>query len=346
MKKEKLLAAALAAICAFTFAPAFDTGIAEMDLSRPAFARAKDAANRDASLHSLPLVTGTHYLSDWDGPFEMLRSHWTDIRFYGNAKAPEQKVAQALAGFSRMKSDDFGRTRKLMLADSKADWSQRIKDGSPYYGPYWFTGDILVRRSDSAAVSFLEDKGIYAGGTHGNSELAARNYDARTGKELQLSDIFVNKYTLAEAIKKRLKEDYPDAGFMENGGAAADEAVDRMIKEDSLVWTLEPYGVTFWFNPYRLGGTYAEEMFVTTLFYLESPELFKRNKGTDAFAWRALERYCMDVRLYTALRLSGKPGEKLTVGRDNDGIQIEFRGEEYRNELELRNTDIRPTLVN
>ncbi len=346
MKKEQLLAAALAAICAFTFAPAFDTGIAEMDLSRPAFARAKDAANRDASLHSLPLVTGTHYLSDWDGPFEMLRSHWTDIRFYGSAKAPEQKVAQALAGFSRMKSDDFGRTRKLMLADSKADWSQRIKDGSPYYGPYWFTGDILVRRSDSAAVSFLEDKGIYAGGTHGGSELAAKNYDARTGQELQLSDVFVNKHTLAEAIKKRLKEDYPDASFMEDGGAAAEEAVDRMIKEDSMVWTLEPHGVTFWFNPYRLGGTYAEEMFVTTLFYLESPELFKRNKGTDAFAWRALERYCMDVRLYTAVRLSGKPGEKLTVGRDNDGIQIEFRGEEYRNELELRNTDIRPTLVN
>jgi len=346
MKKEKLMAAFLAAACAFTFAPVFDTGIAGTDLSRPVFARAKDAAGQEASLHSLPLVTGTHYYSDWDGPFEMLRSHWTDIGFYGNAKVPEQKVAKALSGFSMMKSDDFGRRRKLMLADSKADWRQRLKDRSHYFGTYWFTGDILVRRADSAAVSFLEDKGIYGGGTHGSSELAGWNYDARTGKELQLSDVFVNKYTLAEAIKKRLKEDYPGAGFMENGGAAADEAVDRMIKEDSLAWTLEPHGVTFWFNPYRLGGTYAEETFVTTLFYSETPELFKRNAGTDAFAWRALERYCMDIRLYTAVRLSGKPGEKLTVGRDNDGIQIEFRGEEYRNELEPRNTDIRPTFVN
>ena len=346
MKKEKLLASVLAAAWAFTVAPSFDTGITEINLFRPAFARAKDAAYQNESLHPLPLVTSTHYYSDWDGPFEMLRSHWADIGYYGNAKAPEQKVAKSLADFSRKKRDDFGRMRKLMFSDSKADWRQRVKDRSPYYGPYWFNGDILVHRADSAAVSFLEDNGIYSGGTHGSTELAAKNYDVRTGKELQLSDVFVNKHTLAEALKKRLKEDYPDASFMENGGAAADESVDRMIKEDSLVWTLEPYGVTFWFNPYRLGGTYAEEMFVTTLFYLESPELFKRNKGTDAFAWRALERYCMDIRLYTAVRVSGKPGEKLTVGRDNDGIQIEFRGDEYRNELELRNSDFRPVFVN
>ncbi len=346
MKKEKLLAAVLAATCAFTFAPAFDTGIVETGLARPAFAQAKDAANQNASLHSLPLVTNAHFYSDWDGPFEMLRSHWTDIGFYGNAKAPEQKVAKALADFSRKKSDDFGRMRKLMFTDSKADWHQRVKDSSPYYGPYWFTGDILVHRADSAAVSFLEDNSLYSGGTHGSSVLVAKNYDVRTGKELQLSDVFVNKYTLAEAIKKRLKEDYPGASFMEDGEAAADEAVDRMIKEDSLVWTLEPHGVTFWFNPYLLGGTYADEMFVTTLFFSETPELFKKNEGTGAFAWRALERYCMDIRLYTAIRVSDKPGEKLTVGRDNDGIQIEFRGDEYRSELELRNSDFRPVFVN
>ena len=61
MKKEKLMAALLAAVCAFTFAPVFDTGIAGTDLSRPVFARTKDAAGQEASLHSLPLVTGTHY---------------------------------------------------------------------------------------------------------------------------------------------------------------------------------------------------------------------------------------------------------------------------------------------
>ena len=61
MKKEKLLATVLAAACAVTFAPALDTGIAEMDLSRPVFAQAKDAANQEASLHSLPLVTSVHF---------------------------------------------------------------------------------------------------------------------------------------------------------------------------------------------------------------------------------------------------------------------------------------------
>ena len=238
MKKAKLLAAALAAACAFTFAPAFDTGIAVVDTARPAFAQASVAAEQNASLHALPLTTRTYYNSDWDGDFEMFRSHWTDISFYGNAKVPDRNIAKALADYSRARSNAFGDTRKHLLSQAKTDWRERKDKGmsaAPFYGPYWFAGEVRVHRADSTAVSFLEDSTLHEGGFHSRSVIIGRNFDGRTGKELQLSDVFINKYALAEALKTEMKADGIQERFMENDVKALEENVDRMTKDGSLI---------------------------------------------------------------------------------------------------------------
>jgi len=347
MKNAKLLAAALAATCAFTFAPVLDTGSAGMDPARPAFAQVKAAAEYDASLQSLPLTTRTYCYSDWDGDFEMFRSYWTDISFYGNAKAPGRNIAKALTGYSRERSNEFGNTRKRLLSRAKSDWRERKEKGmsaSPFYGPYWFAGGIRVHRADSAAVSFLEDSIMHEGGTHSRSVISGRNFDSRTGKELQLSDIFINKHVLAEALKKQMKADRIHESFMENNEQALEENVDQMTKDGSLIWTLEARGISFYFTPYMLGGTYADDAYFTTLFFTEYPDIFKKNERTGEFVWRGPQGYCMDLQPYVAVRLSGGPrSEKLKVSHENDRIVIEHNGTEYRNDLKA--VEIYPTFV-
>ena len=347
MKKAKLLAAILAASCAFTFAPVFDTGITEADPARSAFAQAKATAEYDASLQSLPLLTRTYYNSDWDGDFEMFRSHWTDISFYGNAKAKNRNIAQALTDYSRGRSSVFGDTRKRLLSQAKADWRERKEKGvsaSPFYGPYWFGGEIRVHRADSAAVSFLEDNTLHEGGFHSRSVITGRNFDSRTGKELQLSDIFTNKHALAEALKTQMKADCVHEWFMESNEKALEEKVDLMTKDGSLIWTLGARGVSFYFTPYMLGGTYADDPYFTTLFFTEHPGIFKKDAGTGDFVWRGPQGYCMDLNPYVAVRLSGSPrSEKLKVAHENNRIVIEHNGKEYRNDLKA--AEIYPTFV-
>ena len=345
MNKVKMITVALAA--ALSLAVPFDSGIVKMDLARPAFAGSKITAGQNIAQHSLPLLMTVRSYSDWEGPHEMLRAYWTDIHFYGKAKEADRNIAKALAEYSRKEQDAFGKSRKELFAGAREEWRQRMRGSdsvSPYYGPFWFTGDILVRRADGKAVSFLEDNGEYAGGFHGISHLAGKNFDARTGKELQLSDVFANRFAMAEALKKKLKADYPEASFMENGGAGLDDIIDKLVKEDSLAWTLEPEGVTFWFNPYLLGGTYAEDTFVTTFCFNKEPELFKTNMDTGTPVWQGSKGYCMDLRSYTPLRLSGNSGnDKLCVAHENNRIRIEYKGQEYSNELTA--VSIRPTLV-
>ena len=347
MKKAKLLAAAFAATCAFTFAPVFDTGIAGVDPVRTAFAQANAAADYNATLHALPLTTRAYYYSDWDGDFEMFRSHWTDISFYGNAKAPDRSIAKALADYSRERSNGFGATRKRLLSLAKADWRERKQKGmsaSPFYGPYWFVGEIRVHRADSAAVSFLEDNILHEGGFHSRSVIIGRNFDGRTGKELQLSDVFTNKYVLAETLKTQMKADGIHESFMGNNEKTLEENVDRMTKDGSLIWTLEARGVSFYFTPYMLGGTYADDAYFTTLFFTEYPDIFKKDEGTGEFAWRGPQGYCMDLQPYTAVKLSEGPrNEMLKVAHENDRIVIEHNGKEYRNDLKA--AAIYPTFV-
>lgn len=347
MKKAKLLAAALAATCAFMCAPVFDTGIAGLDPARPAFAQANAAAEYNATLHALPLTTRAYYYSDWDGDFEMFRSHWTDIRFYGNAKASDRSIAKALADYSRERGNVFGAIRKRLLSQAKADWrehKEKDKSVSAFYGPYWFTGEVRVHRADSVAVSFLEDSNMHEGGTHSRSVIIGRNFDGRTGKELQLSDIFVNKHVLAEALKTQMKADGIHENFMGNNEKTLEENVDRMTKDGSLIWTLEAGGVSFYFTPYMLGGTYADDAYFTTLFFTEYPDIFKKDEKNGEFAWRGPQGYCMDLQPYTAVRLSGGPrNEMLKVAHENDRIVIEHNGKEYRNDLKA--AAIYPTFV-
>ena len=354
MKKAKMTAAALAAVFAFAAVPAFETGIADpngitgIHWSRPAYAQAEEAVDYNTSLRYLPLTTHTQYYVDKDEQGELLRSHWTAVGIspyeYQGPKQPVRTMINALENYSLKENQTFDATREKLVRDARNDRSQRLASGSTYFGPYQEDGDIFVRRADFRVVSFQESGYTYLGGAHGLGGVTGKNFDVHTGRELKLTDVVTDKAQLAEAVKQQLMFDYPNSSFAQSGGESMKKIVDQMIQEDKMLWSLDPRGISFYFNPYLL-GSYAEGMFTTTIFFSERPDLFVKIASSDIIEWRGPQAYCMEIRPYSRIRLSDSPrDERLFVSNDSDRILIEYCGEKL--EDFVNNKEIRPVLVN
>ena len=107
---------------------------------------------------------------------------------------------------------------------------------------------VLVRRADAKAVSLLTLYAEYVGGPHVNYSYDASNFDAVTGEEIALESLLTDEgaETLNERIGKELDELYPD--FTPGQRVAEYELED-------YTFSIEPDGVTFWFNPGEIAGT-------------------------------------------------------------------------------------------
>ena len=368
MKKVKITAAVLAAAFTFTAAPVVSdiagdtTGCAPLFQSdsmvgrivsfvsgvRPAYAQAEEAVDYTSSLRYLPLMTHTRYFVDKDEKGELMRSHWTGIEVfsvdYQGPRQPIETMTNALDNYSAKENQSFDITHRKMLSDAKKDRSSRIAAGSSFFPAYQENGDIFVHRADFRVVSFLEDGYSYLGGVHGLGGVVGKNFDVYTGKELKLTDVVKDKTKLAEAIKQQLMFDYPKSSFAQGGGESMRNTVDQLIREDKMLWSLDPRGISFYFNPYLI-GSYAEGIFTTTIFFSERPDLFVKNASSDVIEWRGTQAYCMEIRPYLNIRLSDSPrDERLYVGNDKDRIIIDYCGEKL--EDFVNNKEIRPVLVN
>ena len=353
MKKMKTAAAALAAVFAFVAAPAFDTGLADtnglagtngvigISWSRPAFAEG-NGVDYQLGLHYIPLVTRTEHYEVSDVKGELLRARWTGIRVTGPVPF-EPNINKTLDAYTAKAEKQFAASSKKMVSDAKFDHSERAKYGAEFFPAFEDNRDIYVRRADSLVVSLLEFGSSYMGGAHGMYGFTGKTFDTYTGKEMQLTDIFTSPAAMTDAIKQQLMFDYPKASFQGSNGASMREMVDQLAKEGHLFWTMDPRGVTFYFNPYIL-GSYAEGVFTTTLLYSERPDIFKHDQYTEAISWRGPKAYCMEIPSYLPVRLSDSPrGDRLSVMNDPEELLIDYCGEQLKDKFNAKN--IRATLV-
>ncbi|MBQ9284323.1 MAG: DUF3298 domain-containing protein [Acidaminococcaceae bacterium] len=352
MKKAKFLAAALAATFAFTVAPILDTGISNISdsgnsglldfgWSHSAFAQG-NGVDYQVGLHHIPLVTRTEHFVESDDKGELLRARWTGIRVTGPVPF-EPNINKALDAYTANESKQFDKSCKEMVRDARLDHSERAKYGADFFPAFENSSDIYVRRADSLVVSMLEFVSSYMGGAHGMYGVIGKSFDTYTGKEMQLTDIFTSPTAMTSAIKQQLMFDYPNASFRENNGASMRQTVDQMAKDGHLIWTMDPRGVTFYFNPYII-GSYAEGIYTTTLLYSERPEIFKHDQYTQAITWRGPHAYCMEIPGYLPVRLSDSPrGDRLAVMPDWEELTIDYCGEQLKDKFKARK--IRATFV-
>lgn len=109
----------------------------------------------------------------------------------------------------------------------------------------WYT-DVTFFRADASVVSFIESVYSFTGGVHGNYWYVGKNYDAESGKEINLEDVLADAESLESILNEKIMEKYADVVFVDIESALAEyELTDYQ-------WTMGYDGITFWFSPYEI----------------------------------------------------------------------------------------------
>ncbi len=314
MKKSKfaVLAAVLVSLGAGLPAPHW------LPPAAPFASVCEAASHIDESIHPIQLAVNNHRMRDADEQGELLRSSETMVVFTGSA-APlgVEELQKALWAYNKENMEQRVKFRAKLVEQAKADRAERQAAGATTFPAYEDTNDVFIRRADTLTVSLLEWSFNYEGGVHGMSGVRGRNFDSKTGQELVLSDVCPALPELAEVIKAQLCREYPNASFVANGA----ETVNLLMGAGNIAWTLDPTGVTFYFNPYLI-GSYSEGIFTTTVLFDEHPEMFAGKYC------RAPGAYCMELRPYIPARASFANGDsaQVRVFSSDGGRRISLNG--------------------
>lgn len=135
----------------------------------------------------------------------------------------------------------------------------------------------MVRRADAKAVSIVNYWWDYSGGAHMSYGYGAVNFDTVSGAEITLEDLLTDEGKLT--INSRIGEEL-DALYTElsTGGMVAD------YLWDDYTFSIEPDGVTFWFNPYEIAA-YSEGALTAKLYFDRDADMLKPDYRGDNDAW-------------------------------------------------------------
>ena len=318
MKKMKLAAAVGAALFAFGAWTPSPVSLPPVALS----AVCEAASYIDESIRPIQVNVHTHYTVDRDKDGVLLRTSLTRVSFVGSQTGEVDKaLGPVLWKYNDEKEQRAKNTREKMLGFAKQDRAERRAAGANSFPAHENITDIFVRRADTLALSLLECSQSYEGGVHGMYGVVGRNFDAKSGRELTLDDVFTDRNELAGAIAAQLRRDYPSASFMESGGVGMAEMVEQLVKDGVLIWTLDPCGASFYFNPYII-GSYAEGIFTATILFDEYPALFAEKYR------RAPKSYCMELRPWLPVRttFADGSGRAVNVKTTDGGVRIIMGG--------------------
>ena len=276
------------------------------------------ASHIDESIRPIQLAVNNHRMLDADEQGQLLRSSETMVVFTGSAVAEGvEELQKALWAYNKENAEQRAKFRAKLVEQAKADRAERQAAGATTFSAYQDMNDVFIRRADTLAVSLLEYSVNYEGGVHGMSGVRGRNFDSKTGRELALPDVCPDLPKLAGVIREQLCREYPNASFAANGA----EAVNLLMGAGNIAWTLDPTGVSFYFNPYLI-GSYSEGIFGTTILFDEHPELF-----VEKYC-RAPQAYCMELRPYIPARASFANGDsaQVRVFSSDGGQRISLNG--------------------
>ncbi len=236
---------------------------------------------------------------------DLLTQSWTSINMNDDAAKLYPKLFKSINEYDRNLHDSAIK-RQLKYHEEAQSLKQEMPDN---FRSFYDRNDIIVRRADSVVLSLLEMTEDYMGGVHGMYGYFGVNFDTATGKRLNISDVCNNAEVLIKAIMTRLHEDSPQSPF-----EGAEEHITQQVIEDKLNFTIDPHGISVYFNPYEI-GCYAEGLFMATLLFDEYPDLFKDK-------YRQLpESYCQTLTRYDSNIVSFKNGMRnyIQLHIDDDG---------------------------
>ncbi len=155
-----------------------------------------------------------------------------------------------------------------MLEELKQDAYNFMEYAPGYPVEFSNLNGVKVKRADELLLSLLYDSYSYYGGAHGNTYFLGETYSTKTGEKLSLSDVVNDVDILPELVEEHLNRYWSDVEFFE------DYDLKGMFEEETVQWTLDYNGITFYFNAYDL-APYAAGVQVVTLTKEEYPEILK-----------------------------------------------------------------------
>ena len=267
---------------------------------------------------------------DQRGEYNLLHKSVSGIGVDKELRASYPLLTKAI---NEINQGEFQRIEELStrMKDEAASFRETAPD---YYHPFQYEFDVLMRRADTMAVSFLQYEYTGGSGVHGMYHWQGVNLSTVTGAPLPLEAVVRDKKALAGAICERLRADYPDSPF-----AQLDEKMVEKALTDQLNWTLDPQGLTFYFNPYEI-ASYAEGLLTATILFKERPDLFQGPYRQPAAAYA--QPFPAYYPLTTSLRDNGER-DVISVYEAKGSVHVMLNGTDNAFPVDL--ADLQPVLI-
>ncbi len=223
----------------------------------------ESATAESTELLSLDKEFISHY--DWQEgyPDMLVRSIYSNISVDENCAELYPVIAKALKETAAMRSNAMESERENFAAIAK----EAYETDPDSFGTQVSEMDTVVRRADSVAVSIIED---YS--SDGIRYIAGYNFDSESGNILTPSDVIADLSKVPSIAESIIMSRIGEA---DTKGETAVSEYFKNTSEESLSWTLEYNGVTFWFRPGSIAPTNFGVQSVTITFK-DYPELFNK----------------------------------------------------------------------
>jgi hypothetical protein len=232
----------------------------------------------------------------------------------------------------KMQKEEWQKSKEIRQS-MKAEAAEFRKTAPDRYHPFEHIYDVLMCRADTLAVSFIQKEYTAGDGAHGMYGWQGVTLSTATGSPIPLSAIVKDREAMTKSICRHLRSEYPEGlyGDME-------KTVRELAEQDKLNWTLDPRGLTFYFNPYGL-APYAMGLLTTTILFAEEPTIFNESYTQKAPTYA--QPFTADTNLVTDLQEKGQR-DIISVHADK-GIHVTVNGKETVFPEELM--DLQPVLI-
>ncbi|MBQ9985292.1 MAG: DUF3298 domain-containing protein [Oscillospiraceae bacterium] len=191
--------------------------------------------------------------------------------------------------------------------------------------PYYSSEELYICRADETIVSVLSYIDYYLGGAHGYHYCYGTTFDTKTGKTLAPSDVVIEPEKLPKLIKAELLKHYRERLMVDM------DSLDELLSDyDSLSWSFEPDGITFYFDPYALASYADGILFARLPESIIKPEY--RADGADCAVFsEGIAFRCNDLKDDIFVSYDGEYEEDLT------SINIHIGDYKYSEKISAKN---------
>lgn len=237
---------------------------------------AADEKTGENKLDPIPLAVVGEYDGEWDDNQKaIITSRCDKVYLQGN-------------GYDALKKS-LASLNEEMTAGNKKEYEEYKSEAEDLHKEYNLTYvcnyEFHPVRFDGTAASMYWLKYYDLGGAHPDTSSSYFNFDAQTGKRLELSDVVEDTDGFIACVKDQLADQAKDGALFDDYEGTVDTIFAGTDKELSLEWAITEKGVSVFFNPYMI-APYAAGTIEASVPFEGNESLFNKTyMGVQTAGW-------------------------------------------------------------